>query len=57
MHITHLIKLLIVINSYCCFLDALNTDSEDKVSSDLPVEDFLYSAGGGFLFGAIAGYA
>jgi len=57
MHITHLIKLLIVINSNCCFLDALNTDSEDKVSSDLPVEDFLYSAGGGFLFGAIAGYA
>jgi hypothetical protein len=24
---------------------------------DLPVEDFLFSAGGGFLFGAIAGYA
>jgi uncharacterized membrane protein (Fun14 family) len=23
----------------------------------LPVEDFLFSAGGGFLFGAIAGYA
>jgi uncharacterized membrane protein (Fun14 family) len=24
---------------------------------DLPVEDFLFFAGGGFLFGAIAGYA
>jgi uncharacterized membrane protein (Fun14 family) len=23
----------------------------------LPVEDFLFSAGGGFLFGAVAGYA
>jgi uncharacterized membrane protein (Fun14 family) len=27
------------------------------VASDLPVEDFLFSAGGGFLFGALAGYA
>jgi uncharacterized membrane protein (Fun14 family) len=26
-------------------------------ASDLPVEDFLFSAGGGFLFGAVAGYA
>ena len=26
-------------------------------SSELPVEDFLFSAGGGFLFGALAGYA
>jgi uncharacterized membrane protein (Fun14 family) len=25
--------------------------------SELPVEDFLFSAGGGFLFGAVAGYA
>ena len=25
--------------------------------SELPVEDFLFSAGGGFLFGALAGYA
>jgi uncharacterized membrane protein (Fun14 family) len=24
---------------------------------DLPVEDFLFSAGGGFLFGAVVGYA
>jgi uncharacterized membrane protein (Fun14 family) len=23
----------------------------------LPIEDFLFSAGGGFLFGAVAGYA
>ena len=23
----------------------------------MPVEDFLFSAGGGFLFGAVAGYA
>jgi len=23
----------------------------------LPVEDFLFSAGGGFLFGAVSGYA
>jgi uncharacterized membrane protein (Fun14 family) len=27
------------------------------VAYDLPVEDFLFSAGGGFLFGALAGYA
>jgi len=27
------------------------------MTSELPVEDFLYSAGGGFLFGAVAGYA
>jgi uncharacterized membrane protein (Fun14 family) len=27
------------------------------VASKLPVEDFLFSAGGGFLFGAVAGYA
>jgi uncharacterized membrane protein (Fun14 family) len=27
------------------------------VSSELPVEDFLFSACGGFLFGAVAGYA
>jgi uncharacterized membrane protein (Fun14 family) len=26
-------------------------------ASELPAEDFLFSAGGGFLFGAIAGYA
>jgi uncharacterized membrane protein (Fun14 family) len=26
-------------------------------ASDLPVEEFLFSAGGGFLFGAVAGYA
>jgi uncharacterized membrane protein (Fun14 family) len=26
-------------------------------SSELPVKDFLFSAGGGFLFGAVAGYA
>jgi uncharacterized membrane protein (Fun14 family) len=25
--------------------------------SELPVEDFVFSAGGGFLFGAVAGYA
>ena len=25
--------------------------------SELPVEDFLFSAGGGFLLGAVAGYA
>jgi uncharacterized membrane protein (Fun14 family) len=27
------------------------------LTSELPVEDFLFSAGGGFLFGAVAGYA
>ena len=27
------------------------------MSSELPVEDFLFSAGGGFLLGAMAGYA
>jgi uncharacterized membrane protein (Fun14 family) len=27
------------------------------VTSELPVEDFLFSAGGGFLFGAVAGYS
>jgi uncharacterized membrane protein (Fun14 family) len=26
-------------------------------ASDLPVEDLLFYAGGGFLFGAVAGYA
>jgi uncharacterized membrane protein (Fun14 family) len=28
-----------------------------KTYSDLPLEDLLFSAGGGFLFGALAGYA
>jgi uncharacterized membrane protein (Fun14 family) len=28
-----------------------------QASSDLPVEEFLFSVGGGFLFGAVAGYA
>jgi uncharacterized membrane protein (Fun14 family) len=27
------------------------------VAYELPVEDFVFSAGGGFLFGAVAGYA
>ncbi|MDP9289951.1 MAG: FUN14 domain-containing protein [Thermoproteota archaeon] len=27
------------------------------MASNLPVEDFVFSAGGGFLFGAVAGYA
>jgi uncharacterized membrane protein (Fun14 family) len=27
------------------------------LTSELPVEEFLFSAGGGFLFGAVAGYA
>jgi len=27
------------------------------LTSELPVEDFLFSAGGGFLFGAVTGYA
>jgi uncharacterized membrane protein (Fun14 family) len=27
------------------------------VTSKLPVEEFLFSAGGGFLFGALSGYA
>jgi uncharacterized membrane protein (Fun14 family) len=27
------------------------------LTSELPVEDFLFSVGGGFLFGAVAGYA
>jgi uncharacterized membrane protein (Fun14 family) len=27
------------------------------VASNLPLEDFVFSAGGGFLFGAVAGYA
>jgi uncharacterized membrane protein (Fun14 family) len=26
-------------------------------SSELPVEDFIFSTGGGFLFGVVAGYA
>ena len=30
---------------------------EGVLTSELPVEDFLFSAGGGFLFGAVAGYA
>jgi len=25
--------------------------------SELPIEDFVFSAGGAFLFGAVAGYA
>jgi uncharacterized membrane protein (Fun14 family) len=37
------IQLLLSLSHIACF--------------DLPVEDFLFSAGGGFLFGAIAGYA
>jgi uncharacterized membrane protein (Fun14 family) len=32
-------------------------EAEAETASDLPVEDFLFSAGGGFLFGAVAGYA
>ena len=27
------------------------------MSCELPVEDFIFSAGGGFLFGVVAGYA
>jgi hypothetical protein len=27
------------------------------LTSELSVEDFIFSAGGGFLFGAVAGYA
>ena len=27
------------------------------MGSDLPYEDLVFSAGGGFLFGAVAGYA
>jgi uncharacterized membrane protein (Fun14 family) len=27
------------------------------LTSELPAEDFLFSAGGGFLFGTVAGYA
>ena len=27
------------------------------LTSELPVEDFVFSAGGGFMFGAVAGYA
>ena len=27
------------------------------MASNLPLEDFVFSAGGGFLFGAVAGYA
>ena len=27
------------------------------MASELPLEDFVFSAGGGFLFGAVAGYA
>src|SRR5215469_2887072 len=30
---------------------------EEVQASELPVEDFIFSAGGGFLFGAVAGYA
>ncbi len=40
-----------------CFELLLGIGSEDRASSDLAVEDFLFSAGGGFLFGAVAGYA
>lgn len=31
--------------------------SEVGAASELPVEDLIFSAGGGFLFGAVAGYA
>jgi uncharacterized membrane protein (Fun14 family) len=31
--------------------------SEEGVVSELPVENLVFSAGGGFLFGAVAGYA
>jgi uncharacterized membrane protein (Fun14 family) len=31
--------------------------SEGGVASELPAEDLVFSAGGGFLFGAVAGYA
>ena len=30
---------------------------EGMVASELPLEDYVFSAGGGFLFGAVAGYA
>jgi uncharacterized membrane protein (Fun14 family) len=30
---------------------------EREVVSELPVEDLVFSAGGGFLFGAVAGFA
>jgi uncharacterized membrane protein (Fun14 family) len=30
---------------------------QGALTSELPAEDFLFSAGGGFLFGAVAGYA
>jgi uncharacterized membrane protein (Fun14 family) len=31
--------------------------SHGYTASDMPVQDFLFSAGVGFLFGAVAGYA
>ena len=31
--------------------------SDGGVASELPAEDLVFSAGGGFLFGAVAGYA
>jgi uncharacterized membrane protein (Fun14 family) len=33
-----------------------NTAAHNR-ESELPVEDFLFSAGGGFLLGAVTGYA
>jgi uncharacterized membrane protein (Fun14 family) len=58
MHITKLIKISIVLELlFCVALSVpLVADTEDIAGFDLPVEDFLLSAGGGFLFGALAGY-
>jgi uncharacterized membrane protein (Fun14 family) len=39
------------------YLDLILSSYEKEVYSDLPLEDLLFSAGGGFLFGALAGYA
>jgi uncharacterized membrane protein (Fun14 family) len=36
---------------------AIECTKTGVVTFKLPVEEFLFSAGGGFLFGAIAGYA
>jgi uncharacterized membrane protein (Fun14 family) len=36
---------------------AIEYTKKEVVASELPVEELLFSAGGGFLFGAVAGYA
>ena len=58
MHITKLIKISIVLALlFCVALSVLPQIVREHNVFYLPVEDFLFCAGGGFLFGAVAGYA